>query len=55
MEFQRQLIPGAFYWVIPEVDSDAEYRDEWEPGQEWQDEIQPARFTSRSYRLPCVD
>lgn len=28
----------------PEADPDAEDRDEWEPGQEWQDEIQPARF-----------
>jgi hypothetical protein len=40
----KQLIPGRFYWVIPEVDPEAEYRDEWEPGQEWQDEMQPARF-----------
>lgn len=40
----KQLIPGAFYWVIPEVDPDAEDRDLYEPGQEWHDEIQPARF-----------
>lgn len=40
----KKLIPGAFYWVIPEVDPDAEDRDLWQPGLEWQDEIQPARF-----------
>lgn len=40
----KQLIPGAFYWVIPEIDPDADDRDQWQPGQEWQDEMQPARF-----------
>jgi len=38
------LIPGAFYWVIPEINPDAEDRDLCDPGQAWQDEIQPARF-----------
>lgn len=42
MTNDKQLIPGAFYWVIPKAESDA--ADDWEPGQEWQDEIQPARF-----------
>jgi hypothetical protein len=40
----KQLIVGSFYWVIPEVDPDGANRDDWEPGQEWQNEIQPARF-----------
>lgn len=44
MANDKQLIPGRFYWVIPEVDPDAEDRDLCQPGQEWQDEIQPARF-----------
>lgn len=38
----KQLIPGAFYWVIPK--SDVGRDDDWLPGEEWQDEIQPARF-----------
>mgnify|MGYP001545622770 CR=1 FL=1 len=40
----KQLIVGSFYWVIPEVDPDGANRDDWEPGQEWQNEIQPAGF-----------
>lgn len=44
MRAEKHLIPGAFYWVIPEVDLDAEDRDLCEPGNEWQDEMQPARF-----------
>ena len=44
MREHKQLIVGAFYWVIPEVDPDAEDRDRCDAGQEWQDEIQPARF-----------
>ena len=40
----KQLIPGVFYRVIPEIDPDSENRDQWEPGQELQDEIQLARF-----------
>lgn len=44
MREDKQLIVGAFYWVIREVDPESTYRDDWEPCQEWQDEIQPARF-----------
>lgn len=44
MRAEKQLIPGRFYWVIPEIDPDAEDRDMCDPGHEWQDEIQPARF-----------
>ena len=29
---------------MPEVDPNAEDRDDWDPGQEWQDELQPERF-----------
>ncbi len=44
----KQLIVGAFYWVIPEVNRDAEDRDLCEPGLEWQDEMQPTRFNGRN-------
>lgn len=44
MPGNKRLLRGAFYWVIPEVNPDAEDRDQWQPGQEWQDEMQPARF-----------
>ncbi|MDG0022727.1 hypothetical protein [Trinickia sp. Y13] len=48
MREDKQLIVGAFYWVIREVDPESACRDEWEPGQEWLDEIQPARFNGWS-------
>jgi hypothetical protein len=38
------LVVGTFYWVLPELDPDATWRDQWQPGQEWQDDLQPARF-----------
>lgn len=44
MASNKQLVVGAFYWVIPEVDPDAEDRDMCDSSQEWQDEMQPARF-----------
>ncbi|RDU96961.1 hypothetical protein [Trinickia dinghuensis] len=44
MANDKRLIPGTFYWVIPEIDPDADDRDQWQPGQEWQDEMQSARF-----------
>lgn len=50
MTFNTQLVVGAFYWVIPEPDPDSAYRDEWEPGQAWLDEMHPARFGGRNAR-----
>lgn len=44
MNKRQDLIPGRFYWGIPEIDPDADDRDMCEPGHEWQDEMQPARF-----------
>ncbi|MGN6653236.1 hypothetical protein [Trinickia sp.] len=35
MHADKQLIVGRFYWVLPEVDPDAEDRDLCDPGQEW--------------------
>lgn len=37
-----RLIPGAFYSVIPRPD--VERDDDWLSGEEWQNEIHPARF-----------
>lgn len=36
----KQLIPGAFYWVIPEVDPDAQRPGPLRTGNEWQDGMQ---------------
>ena len=42
MVTEKHLIVGAFYWVIPKPDVGRD--DDWDRCQEWQDEIQPARF-----------
>lgn len=44
MTNNEQMIPGASYWVIPEPAPEAEWRDEWQPGQEWMHRLQPARL-----------
>ena len=42
MVTEKHLIGVAFYWVIPKPDVGRD--DDWARSQEWQEDIQPARF-----------